>query len=140
MTTILLVDDNRSIREYCRQELEDEGYCVVIARDGREALKLIGPLRPDLVILDICMPEMDGLETVKRIRANQPHVPVVFFTSFDDVCARDERSRYATACVEKQADLTELRQVVKSALNACRQNHPYRLGLPPAILSRSPTQ
>jgi len=132
MSTILLADDNRSIREYCRKELEDDGYGVVVARDGSEALRLTGSVSPDLVILDICMPGMDGLETLARIRALQPDLPVIFFTSFDDVCTRDERSCRATACVEKREDLTELKRVVAAALRSRRENRPYRVGLPPA--------
>jgi len=139
MATLLLADDNRNIREFCRRELEDEGYQVIVARDGGEALRLTSRLRPDLVILDICMPGIDGLEAVARIKTTQPDLPVVFFTSFDDACTRDERSCHATACVEKRHDLTELKRVVANALRSRRESQPYRLGLPPAVLGASPT-
>lgn len=139
MATVLIADDNRNIREYCRRELEDDGYRVIVARDGGEALRLTTGFHPDLVILDIAMPGIDGLETLARIRTTQPDLPVVFFTSFDDVCTRDERSWSATACVEKRVDLTELKRVVAAALRSRQQNQPYRLGLPPAGLSASPT-
>ena len=137
MSTILLADDNRNIREYCKRELEDDGYRVVVARDGSEALRLIRLLRPDLVVLDICMPGIDGLDALERIKDTDPELPVVFFTSFDDVCTRDDRARRATACVEKREDLTELKRVVAAALQSRRQSQPYRLGLPPAVLSAS---
>jgi DNA-binding response OmpR family regulator len=139
MTTILFADDSRSIREYCKRELEDDGYRVVVARDGSEALRLTSRHRPDLVILDICMPGIDGLEVVTRIRATQPDLPVILFTSFDDVCARDERAWSATACVEKREDLRELKNVVAAALRSRRQSQPYRVGLPPAAPSASST-
>ncbi len=58
------------------------------------------------------MPGIDGLEVVTRIRATQGDLPVILFTSFDDVCARDERAWSATACVEKREDLSELKKVV----------------------------
>jgi len=135
MLRILLADDNRNIREYCRLALEDDGYAVVVARDGAEAVRLTRRLRPDLVILDIHMPGMDGLEAVERIESIEPELPVVLFTSFDDACMRDERACHATACVEKREDLTELKRVVAAALRSRRQNQPYRLGLPPAVLS-----
>jgi CheY-like chemotaxis protein len=138
MRTILFADDNKNIREYLRRELEDEGYQVMLARNGAEAIRLMGRQRLDLVILDICMQTMDGLEAAARIGALWPEVPVVFFTSFDDDCLRDERSRRAAACVEKREDLTELKQVIAAALASHRQNRPYRLGLPPAALSASP--
>jgi CheY-like chemotaxis protein len=139
MTTILFADDNRSIREYCSRELEEEGYRVVGARDGGEALRLIGRFPPDLVVLDICMPGIDGLEAAARIRATQRDLPIILFTSYDDACTRDERSSCATACVEKREDLTELKNVIAAALRSRGQNLPYRLGLPPAALSVSTT-
>lgn len=139
MTMILFVDDNRNIREYCRRELEEEGYCAVVARDGGEALGLIDSLPPDLVVLDICMPGIDGLEVAARIRATQRDLPIILFTSYDDACTRDERSSCATACVEKREDLTELKNVIAASLRSRRQSQPYRLGLAPAALSASTT-
>lgn len=130
MSTILLADDCKNIREYCRREFEDEGYRVIVARDGMEVLQMMARIQPDIVVLDICMPGLDGLETISRINAAYPEAIVVFFTSFDDACIRDKRSRFATACVEKQGDLTELKTVLSSVLRAKRQGSPYRLGLP----------
>ena len=132
MPTIIIADDCKNIREYCKREMEDEGYQVVVARDGGEVLQLMAHAEPDIVILDICMPGLDGLETISRISALHPEVAVIFFTSFDDACLRDERSRFAKACVEKRGDLTELRTVVSSVLRSTRLRQPYRLGLPAA--------
>lgn len=140
MATILFADDNRNVREYCRRELEDEGYQVAVASDGAEAVRLTDRLGPDLVILDICMPVTDGLEAAGKIKATRPHVPVIFFTSFDDVCTRDQRSCYATACVEKREDLTELKSVVAAALRSRRESQPYRVGLPPAASAADPSR
>ena len=138
---ILFVDDNRNIREYCKRELEDEGYCVVVARDGGEALRLIDRHPPDLVVLDICMPGIDGLEAAARLRATHRDLPIILFTSYDDACTRDKRSSCATACVEKREDLTELKNVIVASLRSRRQSQPYRLGLAPAEFSAStPTE
>lgn len=138
MRTILLVDDSRNIREYCRQELEDEGYDVVVASDGGEVPCLLSQVHPDLVVLDICMPGVNGLETVEWLSTVEPDLPVILYTSYDDICARDGRTWKATACVEKRADLTELKSVICSALRSKRKNIPYRVGLPP-VLSQAAT-
>jgi CheY-like chemotaxis protein len=131
MAMILIADDNRNIREYCRGELEDEGYQVVVAQDGGEAVRLTSRLRPQLVVLDMCMPGVDGLEALARIKRIEPELPVIFFTSFDDACLPDDRACDATACVETRADLTELKRVVAAALQSRWQNQSYRLGLSP---------
>lgn len=67
---ILAVDDERHIVRLIQVNLERAGYEVVTAYDGREALKKIDEERPDMVVLDVMMPYMDGFETLKQIRAN----------------------------------------------------------------------
>lgn len=138
MTTILLADDSEKIRDDGARELEDEGYQVVVARDGGEALRAIGRRSFDLVVLDIFMPVVDGPEAVERIRSSQPTLPIVFFTSFDDACLRDARCGQATACVAKQEGFAELKRVIATALASYRHHRPYRRGLPPAVPCGSP--
>jgi CheY-like chemotaxis protein len=128
-----VVDDNRAIREFCRDEFEEDGYRVLLAGDGLEACQQVRREQPDLVILDISMPEMDGLAVIEQLRFLAPEMPVVFFTSYDDACTLDARGPLATACVEKSEDLSELKHVVGTALAARRLGQPYRLGLPPVL-------
>lgn len=80
---ILAVDDERHIVRLIQVNLERAGYEVITAYDGREALKKIAEERPDLVVLDVMMPYMDGLETLKQIRANQEmrELPVIMLTA-----------------------------------------------------------
>jgi len=80
---ILAVDDERHIVRLIQVNLERAGYEVVTAYDGREALKKIADERPDLVVLDVMMPYMDGLETLKQIRANAAtrDLPVIMLTA-----------------------------------------------------------
>jgi CheY-like chemotaxis protein len=137
-STILFADDNRNIREFCCRELEDEGYRVVLARNGLEAVERFRECAPDLVILDIAMPLADGFRAIEQIRALDASVPVVFFTSFDESCAEDPRARLATACVEKSSDLTELKRVVVSALQHRGPSGQYHVGLLPAAGEGSP--
>ncbi|HEY3377017.1 MAG TPA: response regulator [Armatimonadota bacterium] len=80
---ILAVDDERHIVRLIQVNLERAGYEVVTAYDGREALKKIEEEQPDMVVLDVMMPYMDGLETLKQIRANPltRNLPVIMLTA-----------------------------------------------------------
>ena len=116
MKTILFADDNRNIREYCRASLEDEGYRVVLASDGQEAIRVFAEESPDLAILDISMPRANGLEVLERINRLAPEVPVILFTAHDEDCLRDRRALLAIACVAKTGNLNELKSLVYHAL------------------------
>jgi two-component system OmpR family response regulator len=80
---VLVVDDDPNLREVVRFALEKEGFATVIAADGREALRQFAASPPDLVVLDILMPEMDGTEACREIRRTST-VPIVFLSSRDD--------------------------------------------------------
>jgi DNA-binding response OmpR family regulator len=82
-STILLVDDEDSIQKLLTYPLEREGYRVVQARDGEEALKRFAAERVDLVVLDVMLPRLDGLEVIKRLRAEST-VPIIMLTARDD--------------------------------------------------------
>jgi two-component system alkaline phosphatase synthesis response regulator PhoP len=79
--TILVVDDEKNIVELVRLYLRSEGYQVEVAHDGREALEKVGTLHPDLVVLDLMMPELDGLEVTKRLRRDGGKTPVIMLTA-----------------------------------------------------------
>jgi DNA-binding NarL/FixJ family response regulator len=83
-----------------------------------------------VVILDISMPRVGGLEALARIKEAYPDVPAILFTGFDDDCVRDGRARLATACVEKSGDLAELKRAIIRALAYGSQGDSFRLGLP----------
>lgn len=78
--TILVVDDEKQIVNLLRAYLEDEGYRVVAAPDGRQAIYMARHEKPDLVILDLMMPEMDGLEFTRRFR-QESDVPIIMLTA-----------------------------------------------------------
>lgn len=82
-TKILIVDDEADIVELLKYNLEKEGYNCTTASNGKDALEKIEKVRPDLVLLDIMMPEMDGIETCRRIRQMEhvKHVYIVFLTA-----------------------------------------------------------
>ena len=82
-STILLVDDEDSIQKLLAYPLEREGFRVVQARDGQEALERFAAERIDLVVLDLMLPKLDGLEVCKQLRATST-VPIIMLTARDD--------------------------------------------------------
>ncbi|HEY6015575.1 MAG TPA: response regulator transcription factor [Gaiellaceae bacterium] len=82
-STILLVDDEESVQKLLTYPLERDGYHVVQARDGEEALTRFGQQAVDLVVLDIMLPKLDGLEVCKRLRTSST-VPIIMLTARDD--------------------------------------------------------
>ena len=87
---VLVVDDEDAVRRALERALELEGYVVEQASDGQEALERIGHSVPDLVVLDVLMPNIDGLETCRRVRALEISVPVLMLTARDAVSDRVE--------------------------------------------------
>jgi DNA-binding response OmpR family regulator len=83
MKTILVVDDEPKIVQLARDYLEHAGYAVVTAADGRAALEAIGVAAPDLVVLDLGLPEIDGLEVTRRLRRDG-EIPILMLTARDD--------------------------------------------------------
>ncbi len=84
--TILVVDDSASMRAVVVDHLEDAGYQVVVAQGGEEALKRAALIQPDLVLLDVMMPGIDGFETCRRLKADKAtqHIPVIFMTALTE--------------------------------------------------------
>src|SRR5437016_6118205 len=82
-STILLVDDEDAVQKLLAYPLERDGFRVVQARDGQEALEQFGRERIDLVVLDLMLPKLDGLEVCKRLRAEST-VPIIMLTARDD--------------------------------------------------------
>ena len=78
---ILVVDDDTNICELLRLYLTKEGYQVTVANDGEEGLEKFNAVKPDMVLLDVMMPRMDGFEMVRRIRQTDKQTPVLFLTA-----------------------------------------------------------
>jgi two-component system response regulator MprA len=85
---LLVVDDDENVTNMLRRALSFEGYAVAIARDGEAALKQTLEFAPDLVVLDIMMPGIDGVEVARRLRAGDPHLAILMLTAKD--AAADE--------------------------------------------------
>jgi len=116
MKTILVVDDDEAIRTLLQEELEEEGYKVLIATNARDALKMVAAEALDLVILDIRMPGMDGLEALPRILGIKEGLPVIMNTAYSQY--QDSFMSWAAdAYVVKSSDLTELKEKVRELVN-----------------------
>jgi CheY-like chemotaxis protein len=118
---ILLVEDDQNQRDLYEEELVEEGYNVVTASDGRAALKAITEQSPDLVIMDINMPVMDGLDALSHMMEHDSHIPVIINSAYASY--KDSFSSWsADAYIVKSSDLTELKQTVRKLLAERRAN------------------
>lgn len=87
-TRILVVDDDAKITSFLRRSLALEGYDVVVANSGSEAIRVVADSSPDLMVLDIMMPDVDGLEVCRRVRAAGEEFPILMLTAKDSVSDR----------------------------------------------------
>jgi two-component system, OmpR family, response regulator MprA len=87
---VLVVDDDRAVRESLRRSLEFNGYAVALASDGAEALASISGSAPDVVVMDVMMPRLDGLEATRALRKAGNDVPILVLTARDAVGDRVE--------------------------------------------------
>lgn len=85
---VLVVEDDRAVRDAIERALSFEGYSVVTARDGAEALAAVINDPPDVIVLDVMMPHVDGLETCRRIRARGITIPILILTARQEVSDR----------------------------------------------------
>ena len=86
--SVLVVEDDRAVRDAVERALEFEGYEVTTARDGAEALSMVLNSEPDVIVLDVMMPHVDGLETCRRIRARGISTPILMLTARREVSDR----------------------------------------------------
>lgn len=110
---VLVVDDDRGIREFVCTVLTEEGYDVTEATDGREALERADTTRPDVILLDMRMPVMDGWEFARTYRQRPgPHAPIVIVTAALDV-AKDAKDIGADGFLAKPFQLDDLLDLVE---------------------------
>jgi DNA-binding response OmpR family regulator len=117
LASILLVDDEVEILDAITEYLEREGYAVTRAIDGEEALRKVRNERPDLVLLDLGLPGLSGLDVLRRLREDHPRVPVVMLTGLNDEGqARRTLQMGAVDYISKPFDLDHLNRVVLAAI------------------------
>jgi two-component system response regulator MprA len=120
---VLVVDDDKAVRESLRRSLEFNGYEVALANDGAEALAGIGATDPDVVIMDVMMPRLDGIETTKALRTAKNDVPILVLTARDAVGDRVEgldagADDYLTKPFALQELLARLRALLRRVVPA----------------------
>ena len=119
-TRVLLADDHRLMLEAVRVALESDGEFEIVASttEAQKVLPLVGDLRPEVVLLDIRMPQMDGITCLKRIRAGYPNVVVVMLSASEDpIIIREAMEAGARAFVLKHLDPRDLGGVIRQALD-----------------------
>jgi CheY-like chemotaxis protein len=112
---ILLVDDEEHIRLLFKEELEEEGYAIGLASNGFEALEILQADRFDLVVLDIKMPGMDGIQTLNEIKKLNKNQRVILCSAYGEY-QQDFSSWVSDAYVVKSADTRELKETIKKVL------------------------
>ena len=117
MKTILLVEDDTNQLLLYKQELSLEGYSIITAQDGQEAIKKVKEHTPDLIVMDINMPKINGIEAIGKILSEHKKVPIIINTAYSSY--KDNfMSWSADAYIIKSSDITELKDKIKELLGA----------------------
>jgi CheY-like chemotaxis protein len=124
---ILLVDDNANGLKARKTILEEQGYKIVTASGGDDALELFGKQKFDLVVTDYKMPCMDGLELIGHLRQLSPALPIVLVSGFVDALGLSEQNTNADAVIQKSAnEVTHLVRSVSRLLRVKKPTSPER--------------
>jgi DNA-binding response OmpR family regulator len=115
MKKILVVDDEENIRQLYKEEFEEMGYEVMMVADGIQALAALDTKKFDLVTLDMRMPDIDGIETLRKMKEKDSTLPVIICTAYEEY-KHDFGSWCSDAYVVKSADTSLLRETVKKIL------------------------
>ena len=114
---ILLTDDNKEFTQNLRDILELRGYIVVTASDGFQALEIVKVVRVDLILMDIKMPVMNGVETYKKIKVISPSTPVIMLTAFAlEELIQESLQEGVFACLRKPLDFDLLFSTIEKAI------------------------
>ena len=115
MKTILLVEDDKNQLLLYKQELSLEGYNIITAQDGQEAVKKVKEHTPDLIVMDINMPKINGIEAMGKILSEHRKVPIIINTAYNSY--KDNfMSWSADAYIIKSSDITELKDKIKELI------------------------
>ena len=116
MKTVLLADDNRFVLETLAARLRDNGSNVITASNGQEAVDHGTRARPDLAILDVSMPVMNGLEAAERLHELLPRLPIILFTSYAQALQSHLAMPGVVAVFDKASNVRDLIEAVDECL------------------------
>jgi len=116
MARILFGDSDPHIRLLCQEEFSEEGYEVMIASDGHELLRLMDSGHPDLVVMELLLPDMSGLETMRIIKGTAKETPVIFYSAYN--LSLPANAIGADGLVVKSSDLELLKKVVRKFMKS----------------------
>ncbi|RMI25186.1 MAG: response regulator [Calditrichaeota bacterium] len=117
MAKVLIVEDEQAQQLLYETEIAEMGHEVVLARDGVEAVDKVREEKPDLVILDLMMPNMHGLDALRKMLSLNPNIPVIIHTAYSHY--KDNFMSWAAEeYIVKSSDLTELKNAIKRTLAA----------------------
>ncbi len=122
MEKVMVVDDDEGIRCLYEQVLTDEGYKVILACDGLEAVEIFKNIKPDIVVLDIRMPGMDGIELLGKVLDMDRKLPVIINSAYS-MYKNNFLTWMADAYVIKSSDLTELKLKIRELLEAKKKKN-----------------
>lgn len=118
---VLLVEDNTINAEMLSRRLSKRGYAVTLAEDGLQALERAGSEKPDLILMDVSLPELDGLEATRRLKADPATAPIPVIVLTAHAMVSDRQKSFDAGCQEfetKPVDLARLLEKMERLLGA----------------------
>jgi len=112
LAKLLIVEDEKNLRTLYKNEFKEEGYEVLLAEEGGEAIRIAERESPDLIIMDIRMPNMDGIEVMKKILEKDKDIPIIINSAYSSYMD-NFMSWAAKAYVIKSSDMSELKSKVR---------------------------
>jgi two-component system cell cycle response regulator DivK len=124
MASILLVEDNETNRDLLRRRLERRGYSVITAEDGEEGYSLANSRKPDLILLDISLPAMDGWQVAQLLKGNEQtrHIPIIVLTAHALISDRAKVSE--TGCSDYETKPVEFSRLTQKIDDLLPENRP----------------
>ena len=115
---LLIVDDNASVRRLLFEIISDEGYKVETAGSGTETIRMVNSNMPSLILLDVKMPGMSGLETLEKLKVHAPDLPVIMMTAYSemDACQEAKNRGLVREYLKKPFEIDELRFLIRNIM------------------------